>query len=88
MQFATRRLADIMIDLFVFACVISRVSDSLSERGTEKSIRELEILAIFSSQVLARVKSHFERIDDNDDELIKSLADFTFEHEKFMWDNL
>jgi acyl-CoA dehydrogenase family protein 9 len=87
-QFATRRLADVMIDLFVLACVISRVSSSLAEKGTEKSIRELEILAIFSSQVLIRVKSNFERIDDNDDELIKSLADFTFENEKFMWDNV
>lgn len=87
-QFATRRLADVMIDLFTLGCVISRVSSSLTDKGTEKSIRELEILAIFSSQVLTRVRNHFERIDDNDDELIKSLADYTFEHEQFMWDNL
>ncbi len=87
-QFATRRLADVMIDLFTLGCVISRVSSSFEDKGAEKSIRELEILAVFSSQALTRARNHFERIDDNDDELIKSLADYTFENEKFMWDNL
>ena len=34
------------------------------------------------------IDDNFERIDMNEDELIKSLADHTFEAERFTWDNL
>ena len=87
-QFATKRLADIMIDLFVLACVISRVDSSVKEHGTEKTAKEIEILEVFSGQVRRRTKSNFGKIDDNDDELIKSLADHALENEKYVWDNL
>jgi len=38
--------------------------------------------------VQRRVKSNYSKIDDNDDELIKSLADHAFAEERFSWDNL
>jgi len=88
MQFATRRLADIMIDLFVLACVLARVDGSVRRLGAEETAREREILEVFAGQVSHRVKSNFSKIDDNDDELIKSLADNAFELERFGWDNL
>ncbi len=87
-QFATRRLADIMIDLFALACVISRVSTSITDKGKEKAAKEREILEVFCGQVSRRVRSNFGKIDDNDDELIKSLADHAFQEERFVWDNL
>ena len=87
-QFATRRLADIMIDLYVLACVISRVSQSLEENGVAKSTQEIEILAVFLSDVKRRVASNLDQIDNNCDENIKSLADFAFDQEKFSWDNI
>ncbi len=88
MQFATRRLADIMIDLFVLACVLSRVDGSMKRVGVEKAATEREILEVFAGQVSRRVKSNFGKIDNNDDELIKRLADDAFEREGFGWDNL
>jgi acyl-CoA dehydrogenase family member 9 len=88
MQFATRRLGDIMIDLFVLACVISRVSASITEKGEKGAAKEMEILEIFCGQASRRIKGNFNKIDSNDDELIKSLADHAFEAEKFSWDNL
>jgi acyl-CoA dehydrogenase family member 9 len=88
MQFATRRLADIMIDLFLMACVLSRVDGSVRRLGEMGATRELEILRVFSGQVGRRVKSNYGKIDDNDDELIKSLADHAFAEERFSWDNL
>ncbi|HTS82482.1 MAG TPA: acyl-CoA dehydrogenase family protein, partial [Myxococcaceae bacterium] len=88
MQFATRRLADIMIDLFLLACVLSRVDASVRRLGEEGAVRELEILRVFAGQVQRRVKSNYGKIDDNDDELIKSLADHAFAEERFGWDNL
>lgn len=87
-QFATKRLADIMIDLFVLACVLSRVNTSIQENGEGKVLKEIEILNVFVGQVRRRIKSNFGKIDDNDDELIKSLADHALENEKYIWDNI
>jgi acyl-CoA dehydrogenase family protein 9 len=87
-QFATKRLADIMIDLFVLSCVISRVNTSIQDNGAEKAAKEIEILKVFAGQVRRRVKSNFGKIDNNDDELIKSLADHAFELEGFAWDTI
>lgn len=87
-QFATRRLADIMIDLFVLACVLSRVSAAIEEKGEENAAKEIEIVQVFTAQVQRRVRGNFSKIDNNDDELIKSLADHAFQVEAFSWDNI
>ncbi len=87
-QFATRRLADIMIDLFALSCVLSRVSSSIQEKGMDACRKELEILQVFSGQVRRRTKGNFGKIDDNDDELIKSLADHAYENDGYVWDTL
>jgi alkylation response protein AidB-like acyl-CoA dehydrogenase len=87
-QFATRRMGDIMIDMFVLSCVISRVSTSLTEKGPGKSAKELEILEVFSGQARRRMRLWFNKIDQNDDELIKSIADHAFDEGKFVWDNV
>jgi alkylation response protein AidB-like acyl-CoA dehydrogenase len=87
-QFATKRLADIMIDLFTLTCVLSRVNSSIQKNGLEAVGKELEILEVFSGQVQRRMNSNFNKIDNNDDELIKSLADHALELEKFGWDTI
>jgi len=87
-QFATRRLADIMIDLYVLACVISRVSTALAEKGVKGAAKELSILEVFSGQVSRRVRGNFNKIDDNDDELIKELSDHAVASEGYTWDNV
>ncbi len=87
-QLASRRLANIMIDLFVLACVLSRVNSSIAEKGAEGAQREVEILKVFGNQVQRRVRHAFNLIDINDDELIKSVADHAFDQERFEWDNI
>jgi alkylation response protein AidB-like acyl-CoA dehydrogenase len=87
-QFATRRLADIMIDLFVLACVLSRVDAAVRSKGEEGAKSEQHILTTFAGQVRRRIKSTMAEIDDNEDESIKALADHAFELEKFAWDTL
>ena len=85
-QFATKRLADIMIDLFSLACVLSRVSTSIAEKGAKGADKEIEIARVFAGQVERRVRGNYGKIDDNDDELIKSLANHSLAEEKFSWD--
>jgi len=87
-QFATRRLADIMIDLFVLASIISRVDSSIRAHGAEKAKRELEIALTFARQAERRIKVNVDEIDNNVDESIKDLADHAFEVEKFSWDTI
>ena len=87
-QFATKRLADIMIDLFVLAAVLSRVDASVKKNGDAGSKKEREILEVFAGQVRRRTKSNFNKIDENDDELIKSLAEHAFENERYAWDTI
>ena len=87
-QFATRRLADIMIDVFALACTISRVSQSIDEKGLVKAGKEIEILEIFANLAKKRIDGNFNRIDHNDDEVVKSVADFAFDQEKYIFDNI
>ncbi|MHB8872641.1 MAG: acyl-CoA dehydrogenase family protein [Myxococcaceae bacterium] len=87
-QFASKRLADIMIDLFVMACVLSRVNSALKDKGPKAAQKELEIAQVFAGQARRRIKSQLGKIDDNDDELVKSLADHAVELEGFGWDSI
>ena len=86
MQFAMRRMADVMIDLFVLACTLSRVTASVQQNGAEKAQPELEIARVLAGQVRGRVTRNFRKIDRNDDDLIKSLADRAFDNGGFDWD--
>ncbi len=87
-QFASSRLADIMIDMFVLASIIARVNASVITHGTAGAAKELEILNVFSGQARRRIRANFDRIDDNDDESVKALADHAVELEGYAWDNL
>ncbi len=87
-QFASSRLANIMIDMFVLAAIIGRVNARVLELGTAGAARELQILEVFAGQARRRIADNFARIDDNDDETIKALADHVVETEGFAWDNL
>ena len=87
-QFATRRLADIMIDLFVMACTLSRVQASIDASGEEKASKEIEILRVFTREARVRIKRNFRRIDNNEDELLKALADDAFQVERYRWDTI
>lgn len=87
-QFATKRLADIMIDLFVMACTLSRVQASIEANGVEKASKEIEILKVFTREARIRIKRNFRRIDNNEDELLKALAVDAFEAERYRWDTI
>jgi alkylation response protein AidB-like acyl-CoA dehydrogenase len=87
-QFASRRLADMMIDLFMLASTLSRVSTAIEEKGAAAVTKEIEILEILTGQVRRRVRGNMAKIDDNDDELIKSLADDALDREQYRWDNV
>jgi acyl-CoA dehydrogenase family member 9 len=85
-QLATRRLADIMIDLFVLASMLSRVGTNYAKNGAQASEKEVAILRSYAGQAKTRIHRNFARIDDNEDELIKDLGDFAVAREGYPWD--
>jgi len=87
-QFATKRLAEIMIDLFVLACTLSRVQASIEANGMEVAAKEVDILQVFTGEAQVRIKQNFRRIDNNDDEPLKALAEDAFAVERFRWDTI
>jgi alkylation response protein AidB-like acyl-CoA dehydrogenase len=87
-QFATHRLADILIDLYVLSAVLSRVNSTVEEKGEEASAQELAILEVFAGRARRRMRSNVNRIDDNDDELVKVIADHAFQKEGYSWDTI
>jgi acyl-CoA dehydrogenase family member 9 len=87
-QFATRRFADVLIDLYMLSCVMARVHSAIVDTGAEKAARQIEIARALGQQVRRRVRDNFAQLDDNEDDLLKALADDAFEAEKFRWDNL
>ncbi len=56
--------------------------------GREGASRELGILGVFSGRARRRMRSNLNRMDDNDDDLVKALADHAFENEGYSWDTL
>jgi alkylation response protein AidB-like acyl-CoA dehydrogenase len=87
-QLATARMADMMIELFVFAAVLSRVSDQVVAKGSDSVKQELAIAEAFGYRVERCVEKNAQEIDKNSDDAIKSIADHAFEREKFDFDTL
>ncbi len=87
-QFATSRIALIMIDLFVLAAMMSRVSQSIEENGVEKTQKEREMLDVFAFQARRRIRDCHKQVDSNVDEEIKGLSDLMCEQESYRWDIL
>ncbi len=85
-QFVSKRIADVLIDLFVTACVLSRVTASLEKLGDKGAAHELEIARVFSRAARSRIRGNLHRVDSNDDALVTSLADDALEREAYGWD--
>jgi acyl-CoA dehydrogenase family member 9 len=87
-QFTSKRLADSMIDLFVLACTLSRVSSAIESQGEAKSAQEINIASVLADQVKNRLHQNFSTLDNNEDAALKSLADHAFEAERYSWDTI
>ena len=68
--------------------MLSRVSDSIEAKGREAAEQEIQIAQVFCGQVRNRARQNFRRIDENDDELIKSIAENAYQREGYGWDVL
>lgn len=87
-QFASARLADVMIHLFVFASVLSRVTSSIQKHGVNGAQREIQICRAFGFRVRRHMQIFLHEMEENADEDVKGLADHAFELERYQWDTI
>ena len=74
-QFATRRLAEVAIDLMTMLAVISRTSSLIERRGLSRCENELNMALAHCTDAHHRVQQNFHAASHNNDEEIKSIAD-------------
>ncbi len=73
-QFVQRRMADIVVDLYVGCALLSRCS-SILERGDHERGREaLGCARVFLARMQRRVRRRMKAFEDNEDPLLRDLA--------------
>ncbi len=91
MQYVQRRVADVAIDLYAMCATISRASAALFDRDhryarggagvveaageLDSAERELRLCTGFCSKASARIRETLAHFSQNDDELMKAIAD-------------
>ena len=85
-QFAQKRVADIVIDLYAMYCTLSRVTASIEEKGEEAVQMEIAIAEAFFMKANRRVKGNFKAMDRNEDELMKFIANHVYEIGTYPYD--
>lgn len=87
-QFAQKRIADIAIDLYGMACVLSRVTRSIEEKGMDSCELERAIAEGFFNRANRRIRVNFKSIDVNDDDAMKLIAAKSYEAGGYAFDFL
>ena len=77
-QFAQKRLADAVADIFAQVSVLSRVSSIFDDQGVEASGQERFIADTFCSRAASRVAYNFDQIEHNDDDRMTSIAKLAY----------
>lgn len=77
MQYTQKRIADVAIDLYAIASVVSRTTRAIERRGEEGSRREIDLASVFVASAKRRMADNIAAMDENDDELRKAIAQKT-----------
>jgi len=85
-QFAQKRVADVVIDLYAMYCVLSRVTASIEAQGEEKAHMEIAIAEAFCAKAYRRIRGNFKAMARNEDELMKYIAEQVYETGHYPYD--
>lgn len=86
-QLVQKRIADLLIDLFVGLCVLSR-ADSLIKSDPSTAAQVTDIAKIFTHQARRRMVRNIRGADHNEDRAIDALAGAIIEKGGYPWDVL
>jgi acyl-CoA dehydrogenase family member 9 len=77
-QFAQKRIADSIADIYAQIAVLSRVTRIFEDQGVEPSGQERYIADTFCTRAGDRVRARFRQIFDNDDERMSAIAKLAY----------
>jgi acyl-CoA dehydrogenase family member 9 len=77
-QFAQKRLADAVADIYAQIAVLSRVSSIFEDQGVEPSGQERYIAETFCTRAAGRVDSNLDHVERNDDERMTAIAKLAY----------
>ena len=86
-QHAQKRIADLMIDLFVGLCVLSR-ADSIIGSDPASTAQVVDIAKIFTHQARRRMVRNVRGATHNEDHALEALAGAVLERGRYPWDVL
>jgi acyl-CoA dehydrogenase family protein 9 len=87
-QLPTRRLADVMIDLFTLGSLLARVSTRIEDHGEASASMEREILKAFAGQAKRRMTASFGAMEEHEDAGVEKIAAHVLEAGRYTWDNI
>ncbi len=87
-QLATKRLADVAIDLFVVMSSLARVSSMITARGAAQCVDELSIVKVVLHAARTRVSNNLKALIRNADRDSLALADSVLSKGAYTWDVL
>jgi len=87
-QLATKRLADIAIDLFVSLCVLSRGTYIYEKKDSSKEDKDvaLSLTKMFINQSRRRLRNNLRRLDNNEDALIENVSRYIYNQKEYPFD--
>ena len=87
-QFALKRVADISLDLYGMACVLSRVTQAIELKGPEASATEVQIAQVYFEKAHRRIRSIVKSFDRNQDEIMKEIAKKAYEFGAYQFEGV
>jgi acyl-CoA dehydrogenase family protein 9 len=104
MQYVQKRVADVAIDLYAMCATVSRTSQVLGERDArhargraghseaagqiDSGERQLRLCAAFCGKAAKRIEQTLAQFGQNDDELMKTIADDCYLDRPYPFDAL
>ncbi len=85
-QFVQKRIAEVAIDLYALAAVLSRTTKIVEQRGEDGARREIDLASGFAILAGERLKDRLDRMEREDDELLKQVAVASYEDGKYPLD--
>ena len=82
-QFAQKRLADSLADIYAQVAVLSRVTSIFADQGVEPSGQERYIAETFCTRAARRVRSRFNQLEHNDDERMSAIAKLAYKRGEY-----
>jgi acyl-CoA dehydrogenase family protein 9 len=82
-QFAQKRLADSLADIYAQIAVLSRITSIFEDQGVEPSGQERYIAETFCTRAAGRVRSRFDQLEHNDDERMSAIAKLAYKRGEY-----